>query len=130
MTRRVRLVLWVLSSLAVVWTIGAIVMSVWMGSTGVCPMCPMEMGGGMGGGASAQDAPADGGGGMMGGRMREGGMMGGGMMGGGMVWMILAMGLTWVIMLGLDAVFTYLAVTSIRDRRRSDTERFTRAPGA
>lgn len=117
MTRGLRTALWGLSSLAVLWTVSALVMAGMMGSMmgsmtgGGCPMCELGMGGGMmGRGAAGQAAGAAPGG---------GGMMGGGMMGGAMMGMMLTMGLTWVVMLGLDAVFVYLVVTALRGRGHS-----------
>lgn len=79
--------LWVLSSLAVLWTALAVIGLVGMGA--------MMPGGMMG--AQAPGGTTD-------------GMMGGGMMGG----MMLYMGLTWIIMLGLVGVFIYLIVTAGR----------------
>lgn len=38
-------------------------------------------------------------------------------MGAGMMWMMLSVGLGWLVMLGLDAVFIYLVVTAVRTRR-------------
>lgn len=49
------------------------------------------------------------------------GVMGGGMGMGSIMWMMLTMGLTWLVMLGLDALFVYLVVTAVRGRRRSHT---------
>lgn len=87
MEKGIRTALWVLSSLAVLWTVIALV--------GMFSMVGM-----MGGGSA-----------MMG---RQGMMDGmGGMMGGLMV----HMGLTWIVMLGLDVVFVYLLVTRARARR-------------
>jgi hypothetical protein len=102
MTGGVRITAWILSSLAVLWTVGALAMTGLMmsGAGGTCPMCGMM---GQGGGAS-------------GGTTSGGGMMGGGLMG-GMMWMMPMMGLTWVVMLGLDAVFVYLVVSALRARR-------------
>ena len=97
MTSGIRITLWLLSSLAVLWTIGALVMGVaMMGGMmgGACPMCGTGMDGA--------------------------GMGGSGMGGGGMMWMMLTMGLTWLVMLGLDAVFVYLIVTEVRRRRSAD----------
>lgn len=88
MTRGLRTALWGLSSLAVLWTVSALVMAGMMGSMmgsmtgGGCPMCEPGMGGGMMG-------------------------------------MMLTMGLTWVVMLGLDAVFVYLVATALRGRGHS-----------
>lgn len=84
MTKGLRLTLWILSSLAVLWTVIALVGFV-------------AMGGMMG------DS------GMMGG-MHQGGMMGGAWMPG----MMLHMTLTWLVMLGLVGVFIYLIVTARR----------------
>ncbi len=113
MTKGIRIALWILSSLAVLWTVGALVMAVAMGGMmgGACPMCGLGMGGGMMG------QGAGGRGGMMSDTAMRGGMAGGGWMMGGMMWMMLAMGLTWLVMLGLDAIFVYLVVTALRRRR-------------
>jgi hypothetical protein len=108
MTRGVRITAWILSSLAVLWTVGALAMTGLMmsGAGGACPMCGMMMGGGMMGQGGGATGTATGGGGMMGGAMT-----------GGMMWMMPMMGLTWVVMLGLDAVFVYLVVSALRARR-------------
>lgn len=106
MTKGLRLTLWILSSLAVLWTVIALVGFVAMGG--------MMMGGcGMMGSGMMRDST------MMGGMMGDSGLMGGmhqgGMMGGGwMVGMMLATTLTWVVMLGLVGVFVYLIVTARR----------------
>jgi len=84
MEKGLRIALWVLSSLAVLWTALAVIGLVGMGA--------MMHGGMMG---------ARGPGGTM------DGMMGGGMM----IGMMLHMGLTWIVMLGLVGVFIYLIVT-------------------
>ncbi len=87
MEKGLRTALWVLSSLAVLWTALAVIGMVGMGAM-------MH-------------------GGMMGTREPGGttdGMMGGGMMGG----MMLHMGLTWIVMLGLVGVFIYLISTAGR----------------
>lgn len=50
--------------------------------------------------------------------------MGPGMAGGampGMMWMMLSMGLAWIVMLSLDALFVYLIVHVVRKRRRNRT---------
>ncbi len=90
MTKGLRTALWLLSSLAVLWTLLALVG--WF-----------SMGGMMGRGS-----------------MGDGGMMG--MMGGMMGGMMLHMGLTWLVMLGLDAVFVYLLVSWGRSRRVAERE--------
>jgi uncharacterized membrane protein len=87
MDKGLRTALWVLSSLAVLWTALAVIGLVGMGA--------MMHGGMMG--AQAPGGTTD-------------GMMGGGMMGG----MMLYMGLTWIVMLGLVGVFIYLIVTAGR----------------
>jgi hypothetical protein len=99
MTKGLRLTLWILSSLAVLWTVITLVGFVAMG--------------GMMGGGRMRDST------MMGGMMGDSGMMGGmhqgGMMGGGwMVGMMLHVTLTWLVMLGLVGVFVYLIVTARR----------------
>lgn len=103
MNRGVRTALWILSGLAVLWTISTLVM---VGSMGGimegCPMCRMMSGSGM------MTAGAD------------SVTMGAGMIRGtmpGMMWMMLSMGLGWLVMLGLDAVFVYLIVGAARHRR-------------
>jgi uncharacterized membrane protein len=83
MDKGLRTALWVLSSLAVLWTALAVIGLVGMGA--------MMHGGMMG--------------------AREPGGMTDGMMGGGMM---LYMGLTWIVMLGLVGVFIYLIVTAGR----------------
>ena len=85
MEKGLRTALWILSSLAVLWTALAIIGLVGMGA--------MMHGGMMG----AQEP----------GRTMDG-MMGGGMMGG----MMLYIGLTWIVMLGLVGVFIYLIITA------------------
>ncbi len=90
MTKGLRTALWLLSSLAVLWTLLALVG--WF-----------SMGGMMGRGS-----------------MGDGGMMG--MMGGMMGGMMLHMGLTWLVMLGLDAVFVYLVVSGRRAPRAGDRQ--------
>jgi hypothetical protein len=99
MTKGLRLTLWILSSLAVLWTVITLVGFVAMG--------------GMMSGGRMRDST------MMGGMMGDSGMMGGmhqgGMMGGGwMVGMMLHVTLTWLVMLGLVGVFVYLIVTARR----------------
>ena len=84
MDKGLRTALWVLSSLAVLWTVLAVIGLVGMGAM-------------MHGGMRGAREP---------GGMTDG-MMGGGMMGG----MMLYMGLTWIVMLGLVGVFIYLIVT-------------------
>jgi uncharacterized membrane protein len=88
MSKGLRAALWILSSLGVLWTIVAITGLFTAGMRG-CPGCAAMM--------------------------RSGGMMGGSsmMMGGMMAQMIL----TWIVMLGLDALFVYLLVTSRRRPR-------------
>jgi uncharacterized membrane protein len=85
MDKGLRTALWVLSSLAVLWTALAVI--------GLVGMDAMMHGGMMG--AQAPGGATD-------------GMMGGGMMGS----MMLYMGLTWIVMLGLVGVFIYLIVTA------------------
>lgn len=87
MTKGLRLTLWILSSLAVLWTVIALVG--WF-TIGCC--------------------------GMMGhGGMMRGGMQGGGMMHGGwMAGMMVELTLTWLVMLGLVGVFVYLVITARR----------------
>ncbi|MGH7510009.1 MAG: hypothetical protein ACREA0_02980 [bacterium] len=87
MTKGLRITLWILSSLAVLWTIISLV--------GMLSMV------GMMGGSSAMI-------------YRHGGMMGG--MGGMMMGAMVHLGLTWIVMLGLDGVFIYLLVTRARAR--------------
>jgi hypothetical protein len=88
MRRGLRTALWILSSLGVLWTITATAGLFTAGMMG-CPGCAAMM--------------------------RGGGMMGGsGMM---MSGMMLQMILTWIVMLGLDALFVYLVVTSRRGHR-------------
>lgn len=89
MGKGLRTALWVLSSLAMLWTALALVGMFSMGAM---------MGGMMGSGD------------MMGGGMMRGHAMGGTMMAG----MMMCMVLTWTVMLGLDALFVYLAVTARR----------------
>lgn len=87
-----RVVLWVLSSFAVLWLILTLA------------MLP-----GMGGMMS---------GGMMGEGAMEGGMMGGGsMMGGGMMGMMGMMAIQGIVLLGLVGIFIYLVVDSLRSKR-------------
>jgi uncharacterized membrane protein len=90
MEKGLRTALWVLSSLAVLWTALAIIGLVGMGAM-------------MHGGMMSARGP--------------GGTMDG-MMGGGMIGMMLHMGLTWIVMLGLVGVFIYLIVTA---RRHADS---------
>lgn len=92
-----RVVLWVLSSLAVLLLVLTLAM---------IPAMGRMMSGGM----------------MEGGMMREGmtdgGMMGGcGMMGGGMMGMMGMMAIQGIVLLGLVGVFIYLVVDSFRSRR-------------
>jgi uncharacterized membrane protein len=87
MDRGLRTALWILSSLAVLWTLIAVV--------GMFSMV------GMMGGSSAMMGP-------------QGGMMMG---------MMVHMGLTWIVMLGLDALFVYLLVTSRRGPRPNEGSR-------
>jgi uncharacterized membrane protein len=87
MDKGLRTALWMLSSLAVLWTALAVI--------GLLGMGAMMHGGMMG--TQEPGGTTD-------------GMMGGGMMGG----MMLYMGLTWIIMLGLVGVFIYLIVTAGR----------------
>ena len=87
MDKGLRTALWILSSLAVLWTALAVIGLVGMG-------------------AMMHD-------GMMGAREpggTTGSMISGGMMGG----MMLYMGLTWLVMLGLVGVFIYLIITAGR----------------
>ena len=87
MDKGLRSALWVLSSLAALWTALAVIGLVGMG-------------------AMMHD-------GMMGAREpggTTGSMISGGMMGG----MMLYMGLTWLVMLGLVGVFIYLIITAGR----------------
>ena len=131
MTKKIRTTLWILSSLAILWTVSALVMAGSMGAMmagGTCPMCGTGMSGAgttgaqgtVGSGqALGQDgmAPAapTGDGGTMSGMMGDGTGMG------SMMWMMVTMGLTWVVMLGLDGIFVYLVVTARRaTRSRSD----------
>jgi uncharacterized membrane protein len=90
MSKGLRITLWVLSSLAVVWTVGTLV--------GLAGMRTMM--------SSGMMRPGETGGTMH-------GMMGDGMMMG----MMLHMALTWIIMLGLVGVFIYLIVTARRTQR-------------
>lgn len=92
MTNGLRVTLWILSSLALLWTVIAVIGLV---TTGCC---------GMPGGRMMA------GGGMMRG-MHDGGMMGGAWM---MSGMILELALTWVVMLGLVGVFVHLIVSRRR----------------
>ena len=87
MDKGLRTALWVLSSLAVLWTALAVIGLVGMGAM-------------MHGGMMGTQEPGG----------TTDGMMGGGMMGG----MMLYMGLTWIVMLGLVGVFIYLIVTAGR----------------
>lgn len=89
MPNGLRTTLWVLSSLAVLWTLLALVGWLSMGGMQCC--------------------------GMMSGEAMSGGMVG--MTGGMMGRMMLHMALTWLVMLGLDGVFIYLLVSRGRDRR-------------
>jgi hypothetical protein len=105
MTKGLRLTLWILSSLAVLWTVITLVGFLAMGGMG--GGCAMMSGGMM------RDST------MMGGMMGNSGMMGGmhqgGMMGGGwMAGMMLHMTLTWLVMLGLVGVFVYLILSARR----------------
>ena len=88
MDKGLRTALWILSSLAVLWTALAIIGLVGMGAMMHDGMRGIQEPGGT-----------------------TDGMMGGGMMGGGMM---LYMGLTWIIMLGLVGVFIYLIITAGR----------------
>ncbi len=98
MEKGLRPALWVLSSLAVLWTALAVIGMVGMGA--------MMHGGMMG--------------------TREPGGTTDGMMGGSvMIGMMLHMGLTWIVMLGLVGVFIYLIVTA---RRHADSQTSAR-PG-
>lgn len=103
MTPGLRRALWVLSSLAVLWTVLALI------------GC-FTMGGMMGMGARGGQGMM----GMMGGdsTMSAHHGMGGMMMGG----MMLHMGLTWLVMLGLDVVFVYLLASSRRARRAGERQ--------
>ena len=95
MSRGLRTTLWVLSSFAVLWTVLAVV--------GLVGMVSMHRG-------------------MMGGGSSDG-MMNGMMAGGMMMGMMLHMALTWIVMLGLDAMFVYLIVTSWRHTEASPSAR-------
>ena len=87
MSRGLRTALWILSSLGVLWTITAIAGLFTAGGM-ACPGCA----------------------GMMG----ERGMMESDVMMGGMMFQMI---LTWIIMLGLDALFVYLLITARRGPR-------------
>ncbi len=87
MGKGLRTTLWILSALAVLWTIIAVT-------------CLAGMAGTMGGRIMRPEG--------MGGTMN--GMMGSGVMMGMMV-------LTWIVMLGLVGVFIYLVVMALRSRR-------------
>ncbi len=104
MTLGLRRALGVLSSLAVLWTVLALIGYFTMGGM---------MGGMMGMGTM-------GGQGMMRGdsTMSAHHGMGGMMMGG----MVLDMGLTWLVMLGLDGVFVYLLASGRRARRAGERQ--------
>lgn len=97
MDKGLRVALWILSSLAVLWTLIALV--------GVFSMVGMMGGGSMMGGGMMDDSS------MMG---RHGGMMGG--TGGMVMGMMVHLALTWIVMLGLDAVFIHLLVAGGRAR--------------
>lgn len=91
MTKGLRITLWSLSSLAVLWTIIALVGVFTVGRGGMMN------------------------GGMMGSSGMAGGMHASGSMGSGLVaGMMVHMALTWLVMLGLVGVFVYLAVTARR----------------
>ena len=87
MEKGLRTALWILSSLAVLWTALAVIGLVGMGAM---------MHGGMMGAREPGGTTA--------------GMMDGSMMGG----MMLYMGLTWIVMLGLVGVFIYLIIMAGR----------------
>jgi uncharacterized membrane protein len=87
MDKGLRTALWILSSLAVLWTSLAVIGLVGMGAMMPDGMMGAREPGGM-----------------------TGGMMSGGMMGG----MMLYMGLTWLVMLGLVGVFIYVIITAGR----------------
>ena len=87
MDKGLRTALWILSSLAVLWTALAVI-----GLVGVGAM--------MHGGMMGTQEPGG----------TTGSMISGGMMGG----MMLYMGLTWLVMLGLVGVFIYLIITAGR----------------
>lgn len=108
MTKELRTTLWILSSLAVLWTMLALI--------GWFTMGGMMSRGRMGGMMSGMGESARMGGGMHG---TMDGMMGGGMMMGMMVHRTL----TWVVMLGLIGVFIYLGTTSRRNRRTDELRR-------
>lgn len=92
-TGTLRVVLWVLGGLALIWLV--------LGLAAIPSMARMM-----------------GPGGMMHGGMMEGGMMEGGMMmGGGMMGMMGMMALQTIAMLGLVGIFIYLVVDSLRHRR-------------
>ncbi len=104
MTPGLRRALWVLSSLAMLWTILALIGHSTMGGM---------MGGMMGMGTM-------GGQGMMGGDRTMGAHHGmGGMM---MSGMMLHMGLTWLVMLGLDGLFVYLVASGRRGRQAGERQ--------
>lgn len=123
MTKGIRITLWILSSLAVLWTVSAAVTAGTMMDSmdGSCPMCRMMSGGGMMGSGAARhggmmaDSGTSSTSASMGEGMRDGGMMAGMME--GMMWMMFTVWLTWLIMLALDALFIYLVVTAVRGRR-------------
>ncbi|MBA3346039.1 MAG: hypothetical protein H0T44_12235 [Gemmatimonadales bacterium] len=108
MTKGLRTALWVLSSLAVLWTLLALIG--WFSMGGMMGRETMGDSGMMGmmGGDSTRAA----------GRGMGGMMMGGKMMGG----MMLHMALTWLVMLGLDGVFVYLLASWGRSRRVAERE--------
>ena len=97
MHTQARQLLWVVSSLAVIWTVVNVVMLFAM--PGGCPMC-MTMTASQGGGAM---------------EMPNGTVMGGSWMG----WMMLTNALTWIVMVILDAVFVYLSATALPRRGQS-----------
>ncbi len=96
MTKELRTTLWILSSLALLWTLLEVIGWFTMGGM----MSGMGQSASMGGG--------------MHGTMN--GMMGGGMM----IGMMIHRTLTWVVMLGLIGVFIHLGTTSRRNRRTAE----------
>ncbi len=97
MSKGLRTTLWILSSLAMLWTLLAVVGFLAMGAMG---------GGGMMGGMTGSMADTT---------MQGRGMMsGGGMARWGTVGMMVQMVLTGILVLGLDGVFVYLVATSRR----------------
>ena len=107
MSTSARRLLWLTSTLAVIWTIVNVVMLLAM--PGGCPMC-VAMGRGQAGN-----------GGMS---MPNETVMGGPWMG----WMMLTTALTWIVMVILDAAFLYLIASALSSRSgRSHTAASTEA---